>query len=161
MLNQVKMIITTTKCLTNNQLQQINDLWDAEYQQTLNGRFPKLLDGVDDYCHYVIEQEGRVAAWAVHFWKDNERRFSIIVDATHQGSGMGKALMDRLKCDLTEFYGWVVDNNSHLKADGTYYRSPLQFYIKQGFEVLNDQRIDNELLNAVKVRWGSRELPPQ
>ncbi len=152
------MIIAITKHLTDEQLREVNALWDTEYQQTLNGRFPKLLDGVDDYCHYLVERQGRVVAWAVHFNKDEEVRFSIIVSADQQGNGIGKLLIDQLKKDLQCFYGWVVDNNYHLKADGTFYQSPLQFYIKQGFEVLHDQRIDNEMLNAVKVRWVRGEL---
>jgi GNAT superfamily N-acetyltransferase len=147
------MNISTTKHLTDKQLRQINDLWDTEFQQTLNGRFPLLLDGVSDYCHYIVEQQDKVLAWAAYFRKDEEVRFSIIVAADQQGNGIGKQLVDQLKNDLPCFYGWVVDHNNHLKADGTYYLSPLQFYINQGFEILHDQRIDNEMLSAVKIRW--------
>lgn len=61
-------------------------------------------------------------------------------------------LNDALKNDLPEFYGWVVDSNAFMKNDGTPYISPLPFYTKLGFEVLPHKRIDNDMINAVKIR---------
>ena len=37
------------------------------------------------------------------------------------------------------------------KSNGENYESPLSFYIKQGFEVLHNKRIETDLLKAVKI----------
>ncbi len=106
------MEIIKTKSLTAKQFQQINGLWNEEYPLKLKDRFELLLDGVNDYNHYLVEDKDRnILAWAVDFEKDNEIRFSIIVDKNHQGKGLGVQLIKKLKKDLKEFYGWVIDHN--------------------------------------------------
>ncbi len=147
------MNIVKTKKLTRREFQQINNLWNSEYPIKLNGRFAALLDGVKNFTHYIIEDdEGNVIAWAVEFQQDNEIRFSIIVDEKEQGKGLGSLLINQLKIDLGEFYGWVMDHNDDKKANGTYYKSPLNFYIKHGFKVLKDKRIETPMLRAVKIK---------
>ena len=148
------MEVTRTKYLTDSQFQQIDRLWNEEYPLKLKGRFGNLLDGVESYSHYLIEDENQnILAWAVEFEKDEETRFSIIVSSKHQGIGLGKSLINRLKEDLEIFYGWVIDHNDGKKVNGENYNSPLSFYVKQGFEILNGQRIETDLLKAVKIRW--------
>lgn len=150
--------ILKTKSLTKSQELKINDLWNDEYPTTLQTRFTLLLEGVENFCHYLIESnENEVMAWAVYFEKDNELRFSIIVNKMFQKRGLGKMLVQQLKLDLNEFYGWVIDKETFAKSDGTFYRSPLLFYKKQGFEILANQRIDNEILSAVKIKWKGAE----
>lgn len=156
------MNIQQTKQLTDLQFQHINQLWNDEYPVTLKDRFGLLLDGVKNYTHYLIEDEDkRIIAWAVEFEKDNEIRFSIIVDSKQQGKGLGQRLIKRLKEDLNEFYGWVIDHNNDLKANGEQYQSPLSFYEKQGFEVLHDTRVDTEMLKAVKIKWVKHPIVNQ
>jgi len=65
-------------------------------------------------------------------------------------------LIARLKRDLGEFYGWVIDHNNDLKQDGEFYQSPLTFYASKGFEVLKEQRIDSEMISAVKIKNNFR-----
>ena len=147
------MEIIKTKSLTTKQLQQINRLWNEEYPLKLKDRFGLLLDGVNNYSHYLIEDKDKnILAWAVDFEKDNEIRFSIIVDKNYQGKGLGVQLIKKLKNDLEEFYGWVIDHNDDKKSNGENYESPLSFYIKQGFEVLHNKRIETDLLKAVKIK---------
>ncbi len=147
------MEIIKTKHLTNVQFDQVNQLWNEEYPLKLKNRFGMLLDGVENYNHYLIENEYKnILAWAVEFEKDNETRFSIIVNKEQQGKGFGSLLIDRLKKDVNEFYGWVIDHNNDKKENGENYQSPLSFYIKQGFEVLENIRIDTDMLKAVKIR---------
>jgi len=146
------MEILKTKNITNIQFQQIHVLWNKEFPVKLRDRFGVLLDGVENFNHYLVEENNEVIAWAVDFEKENETRFSIIVDQNYRGRGLGSLLIARLKNDLGTFYGWVIDHNNDLKEDGTYYQSPLLFYVRQGFEVIRDQRIDSELLKAVKIK---------
>ena len=146
------MEILKTKSINSDQFQQINQMWNEEYPIQLKDRFGLLLDGIEHYNHYLIEQKNEVIAWAVEFEKEQEKRFSIIVKNEHKGKGLGKLLIHRLKSDLNEFYGWVIDHNNDLKQNGAFYISPLDFYLKNGFEVLKDERIDNEFLKAVKIK---------
>ena len=150
------MEILTTKTLSPVQLHQLNEMWNSEYPEKLSNRFNKLLEGVENFTHYlIIDTTDHIIAWAVVFEKDNELRFSIIVNDTMQGKGMGSKLIEKLKSEHMEFFGWVIDHNNDLKSNGATYRSPLPFYKKQGFTILNDQRIDTEMLNAVKVKWST------
>ena len=150
------MQITKTKEITERQWSQINTLWDEEYPVKLNGRFPILFDGADWYNHYIMEDEhNNVIAWAVDFQKDNQIRFSIIVDTNHKGQGLGGMLIEKLKSENSEFYGWVIDHNDDLKSNGTTYHSPMPFYLKHGFEILPDIRIDSEMIRAVLIKWSS------
>lgn len=116
-----------------------------------------LLEGVENYNHYLIEDENNnIIAWAVDFEKDDEVRFSIIVAEKYKSRGLGIALMKKLKEENEEFYGWVIDHSNAKKQNGENYKSPLQFYVKQSFEVLHDIRIDNEILKAVTIKWSKQ-----
>ena len=149
------MEILKTKYLTSIQFQQINRLWNEGFPLNLKDRFELLLDGVNNFNHYLIEDEDQnILAWAVDFEKDNEIRFSIIVDKKNKRSGLGSQLLERLKNDLGEFYGWVIDHNNYKKSNGESYISPLPFYVKHGFEVLYNIRIDTEILKAVKIKFS-------
>lgn len=150
------MEVIKTKDLTAIQFKQINQLWDEEFPLNLKGRFRILLEGVEKYTHYlVVNQFGNIIAWAVAFEKDSEMRFSLIVGINQQRKGLGSILIECLKEDLDDFYGWVIDHNNDNKENGEIYQSPLHFYKKHGFEVLNYVRIDTEILQAVKIKRTS------
>ncbi len=150
------MKIIKTKILTNKQGEQINALWNDEYPIKLKDRFPVLLDGVENYSHYIIEDDKQnVLAWAVDFEKENEIRFSIIVASKHKGKGLGSMLLENLKKENKLFYGWVIDHNDDVKSNGEAYQSPMPFYLKHGFEILHDIRIESEMIRAVKIKWSS------
>lgn len=152
-----EMKIIETKVLTDDQFAQVNQLWNEEYPVQLMNRFPILLDGVVDYHHYLIADEhGNIIAWAVAFYKDNQMRFSLVVASKHQGKGLGTLLINQLKISQAEFYGWVIDHDEDLKANGENYTSPLPFYLQHGFEPLPDQRIDTAMIRAVLVKWKNK-----
>lgn len=150
------MEIIKTKYLTESQFQQVNQLWNTEFPNTLKDRFGKLLEGKESFHHHIIiDQNKNILAWAADFERDNETWFSILVHSKMQGKGLGTLLIKRLKEETIELNGWVIDHDTDKKENGQIYTSPLSFYINQGFKVLKDQRIDNEMLKAVKVRWVS------
>lgn len=149
--------ISTSKTLSSWQSEQINLLWNEEYPINLKDRFSLLLDGAAWHNHYIIEdQEKNIIAWAVDFEKDKQVRFSIIVATKYKGLGLGKRLIDKLKEANNEFYGWVIDHNDDVKANGVTYLSPMPFYLKQGFDILQDTRIDNEMIRAVLMQWTGK-----
>ena len=152
-----RMEIQKLKLLTSKQRDQINQLWNEEYPIKLNNYFSLLLEGVENYHHYIVEDsDSNIVAWAVDFEKENEIRFSIIVKSRYQGKGWGSLLIAKLQSEVDELYGWVIDHNNSIKANGENYISPLPFYIKQGFSVLSDKRIESEMLSATKVHWISK-----
>jgi hypothetical protein len=63
-------------------------------------------------------------------------------------------LLEKLKAENDLFYGWVIDHNNDLKSNGKNYQTPMQFYLKQGFEILKDNRIESEMIHVVKVKWS-------
>ncbi|MFM7015761.1 MAG: GNAT family N-acetyltransferase [Bacteroidota bacterium] len=148
------MHLIKTKSLNENQFNQINELWNMEYPENLKGRFPVLLDGVINYNHYLFEDENnQVMAWAVDFEKENEIRFSIIVAELFQSRGLGSQLMNCLKETHPQFYGWVIDHDQFKKSNGGNYLSPVGFYLRIGLVLMPECRIDNEIINAVKMKW--------
>ncbi|OYU95498.1 MAG: hypothetical protein CFE21_10160 [Bacteroidetes bacterium B1(2017)] len=151
------MQILKTKILSQHQSSQINQLWNDEYPIKLKDRFPILLDGANWYNHYLLEDaHANVIAWAVDFEKEGQVRFSIIVGSDHKQKGLGGMLIDKLKDENKEFYGWVIDHNEDIKANGEAYKTPMPFYLKHGFEILPENRIDTEMIRAVLIKWVSR-----
>ncbi len=148
-------VIKTNK-ISKKQKAQINKLWNDEYPVKLKDRFDLLLNDVQNFNHYLIKDKGEVVAWAVEFEKQKETRFSIIIKNQYQGKGIGKLLINKLKNELDEFYGWVIDNDFDLKSNGETYKSPLKFYLKLGFEILENERINKEILNAIKIKYSNK-----
>lgn len=144
--------IIKTKELSSSQSEQIDRAWNDEYPIKLNNRFGLLLNDAKSHVHYIVENDKQeVIAWGVMFEKEDELRFSILVLSKYKGQGMGKLLIDAFKKDYPIFYGWVIDHDNDVKANGEKYVSPLPFYLKLGFNILNEQRIDTEMISAVKV----------
>ncbi len=151
------MKIIKTKILTPRQEEQIDKLWNEEYPAKLVGRFKLLLENVKSYNHYIIEDtQQNLIAWAVDFEKDNEIRFSIIVRSDQKGKGLGNSLIEKLKIENEEFFGWVIDHNNDIMSNGENYKTPMPFYLKHGFSILKDCRIETEMISAVKIKWSSK-----
>jgi len=65
---------------------------------------------------------------------------------------LGTLLLNNAEQDEAELNGWVIDHNMDKKENGDLYPSPLNFYVRNGFEVLKDIRFDNGKLTAVKIK---------
>lgn len=144
-------IIITNK-ITTDQSNQIDNLWNKEYPKNLNNRFSKLLNGINTYEHHLlVNYTNEIIAWAVVFLRDKELWFSIIVNSEHKKKGYGKMLLNSLKQEHNKLNGWVIDHNNDLKANGDPYRSPLQLYLKNGFKVIPEERIEADIISAVKI----------
>lgn len=141
-----------TKTLTAFQFSQIDDAWNNEYPIKLMDRFGILLDGSSDHLHYLIEDiDGQLIGWGVIFEKESEKRFSIIVKNEFKGLGYGKKIINEFKKDHSVFYGWVIGHDNDIKANGEQYISPLAFYKKLNCEVLQYERIESDMISAVKI----------
>lgn len=146
------------KSLSEEQKKRIVDLWNLEYPKKL--MLPTILDleeyldGLSDKNHIVLVDESAVLkGWLIHFLRDGERCFAMLIDKTLQGKGWGSKFLDLAKKRNSELVGWVITNNEETKSDGTKYQSPIGFYIKNDFEVLNGSEQQKNNIIGIKVRW--------
>jgi len=151
------MLLTTTS-LTPAKKTRISAIWNNEYPKSLtfsdaNG-FDNYLAGLSEPVHYLLENEsGDILAWACKFIRDDEKWFAIILDEKIHGQGKGTELLNALKEDETVLNAWVIDKEEAKKANGEIYKSPLNFYLKNGFVVYPEIRLENEKMSAVKISW--------
>ncbi|MEN2398522.1 GNAT family N-acetyltransferase [Flavobacterium sp. MC2016-06] len=134
------------------------ELWNNEYPEKLSYQtiedFNLYLDGLINTKHYLlIDDENKIRGWAFTFFRDEEDWFAIILDEKIQGNGFGSLLIKELKKNKTILNGWAVDHENDVKRNKEFYKSPLMFYIKNGFTICENSRIENQKISAVKINW--------
>jgi len=148
----------TNTSLNLTQKNQISEIWNNEYPESLNFTdskgFDNYLAGLSDPVHYLLENEsGEIIAWACKFIRDNEKWFAIILDEKIHGQGNGTTLLNTLKENESVLNAWVIDMDEAIKLNGEIYKSPLNFYLKNGFMLCPEIRLENEKMSAVKIIW--------
>lgn len=146
-----------TKSLQTEQLLQLMELWNREYPVSLAHKtledFEVYLSSLS-YCkHYLLEENTAIFAWGFEFDRNEERWFALIIDKAQQGKRIGSQLLNFMKQSNKQLNGWVIDHGNATMSDGSFYRSPLAFYLKNDFQLVSHQRIDNEVISAVKIQW--------
>ncbi|MCE7993430.1 MAG: GNAT family N-acetyltransferase [Roseivirga sp.] len=157
------MEITRTNTLSQSQKQDIIRLWNKEYPAHLSygtdSEFDSYLAGLSNPLHLTIsDQHEQIMAWLITFTRDASRWFAMIIDQSLQGQGIGSRLLDEAKKSETELNGWATDHNRDVRADGRPYPSPIGFYLKNGFEVLTDTRLEKGALSTVKIQWRKARM---
>jgi GNAT superfamily N-acetyltransferase len=148
------MIIHQTEFLSTQQFSEIAALWNAEYPIQLKDRLALLLEGNTKTIHfYLLDEFEQIIAWSVLFEKEQDLRFSILVSRKHQKQGLGSVLLNEMKNKGMDFSGWVIDHDLDLLSDGSNYKSPLRFYLKNGFILDESFRLNTEMIQAVLVRY--------
>ncbi len=151
-------ILQTTK-ITESQKVELFKLWNSEYPEALAHKsledFDKYLNGVKNHKHFLLRDDsGSIEGWHFQFTRDNETWFGMIVSTKLQGKGFGSKLLNEGKKNADKLSGWVVDHADYRKANGTPYLSPLDFYLKNGFNVVPEIKPEGDKLSAVKVVWS-------
>ncbi len=144
--------------LTEEQMQDVFKLWNEEFPQKLNytdlQQFENDLNSLADKKYYLLVDDIESVWGCLYvFTREKERWFSIILSHICQGKGYGTQLLNELKKDEPSLQGWVIDHNNDIKGDGSKYLSPLVFYMKNGFTIVSNTRLDLEKLSAVKIMW--------
>jgi GNAT superfamily N-acetyltransferase len=144
--------------LTLQHRQAIYELWNKEYPTNLRyndiSELDAYLNNLTEARHYFLTYKyGEVLGWAFTFVRDGEKWFAIIVDSAVQGKGYGGMMLDRIKERKTKLNGWVIDHDRYVKEDGSPYKAPLAFYLKNGFVTIPDVRLEIEKLSAIKIEW--------
>lgn len=152
------MKITNTHKLNQEQKEQILQLWNNEYPEKLAYKsidgFESYLEKLNEVNHFILlNDDEKIQGWAITFERESETWFAIILSENLHGKGWGTKVLNELKRHKNELNGWVIDNSNGKKLNGNFYKSPLEFYLKNEFEVLSDIRLELEIMSAVKIKW--------
>ncbi|MTI30924.1 GNAT family N-acetyltransferase [Xanthovirga aplysinae] len=152
------MKIYKTKLLNQKQKEEINHLWNKEYPNNLKHaelrKFEEYLSNLGEQHHILlIDENESVKGWYFDFKRNNERWFAMIIDSKLHRRGFGKKLLNHAKETNFELNGWVIDQNHYQKENGERYTSPINFYKKNKFEVLDEVRLETDKISAVKIKW--------
>ena len=152
------MKIIQTADLTLMQKLSLFDLWNFEYPERIAyseiSEFEVYLKGLIEAQHFLLISEfNQIFGWAFVFVREKENRFGIIVNSKEQRKGFGSLLLEELKKEKSNLSGWVIDHSDDFKRNGEPYGSPLDFYLKNGFLVVKDTRLENNVISAVKIKW--------
>lgn len=152
------MKIVQKEILSLEEKETLHELWNNEYPAKLNLKtiddFELYLNGLSETKHYLLfDDSDKINGWAFTFLRENENWFAIILNSEIHGKGIGSLLMNEIKKNNTSLNGWVIDQENEIKHNATFYKSPLQFYIKNDFIICSEIRIENEKLSAVKINW--------
>lgn len=142
--------------LSDAQLEQVLKSWNSSYPVGIYYKdlhsFKEFLNPLIKPKHYIqLSMDNDIIAWMMTFDREQERWFSIIISEDFKGRGFGKKMIEHISKNEPPLNGWVVDHNKDIKADGSAYLSPLNFYLKLGFQVLPRQRFEKIGISCVKV----------
>lgn len=130
--------------LSKTDKKEILNLWNDEYPEKLNyqtlSEFEKYLGNLTEQSHILMKSE-------------NEKWFAILLDSKFHGKGFGTKLLNLGKEKETELNGWVIDKQDCKRKNGELYKSPLDFYIKNRFQKLDNESLELEKIAAVKIKW--------
>lgn len=149
--------------LSENDKTEILELWNNEYPEKLSYQsiteFDNYLSKLGEQSHILMKCENQgIKGWYFDFVRDNEKWFAIIIDSNFHGQGFGKKLLELAKSKENELNGWVIDHNKDKKKNGESYNSPLNFYLKNGFEKIVKSRLELDKISAVKIKWKNKNL---
>ena len=134
------MQVVQTKQLSAQQKERIMALWNAEYPASLNYNtkleFDEFLNSIQQLKHYILcDKNQTIIGWLSVFIRSEETWFSVILDSAFQKQGLGKQLLNLAKHDFESLNGWVVDNDTSKKSDGSVYTMPLPFtFVGRNFD---------------------------
>jgi GNAT superfamily N-acetyltransferase len=149
-------IITKTELSTSDK-KELCEIWNQVYPEHIAHKtvasFEAYLYTLNNTLHHIIYEGHSAAAWAVEFDREGERWFAMLIANGRQRRGIGRHLLEKIQNRNKLIHGWVIDHDEYQLASGRTYYSPMVFYLKCGFEILPDQRLETSQISAVKIRW--------
>ena len=144
--------------LSQTDKKEILNLWNNEYPAKLNyqtqSEFEAYLENLSEQSHIIMKDEDlNIKGWYFDFIREHQRWFAIILDSKFHGKGLGTKLLNLGKEKESELNAWVIDKQNNIKRNGALYASPLNFYLKNGFKQLDNERLELPNISAVKIRW--------
>lgn len=144
--------------LRDSEKREILQLWNKEYPEKLAyaslHEFEAYLQELTEQSHILLLNENKkILGWYFDFVREDEKWFAMILDTSVQGKGLGTRLLRMAQEKEPQLNGWVIDHSRDRKQNGEPYRSPLDFYLRNGFELLADCRLELHKISAVKIQW--------
>jgi GNAT superfamily N-acetyltransferase len=151
-----------TRSLSTTQKEDILILWNSvspaniahNTMESLESYFSTLEDVV---YTLTLDEHDRIVGWFADFNRDNGRWFAMLLDESIHGKGVGSQLLTQVKSRYNEISGWVIDHSNDARLDGNPYISPINFYLKNGFEIISDIRLELGHLSCVKMMWSKNK----
>jgi len=152
------MEIYVTSLLTIDEKEVIYKLWNNEYPDKLSFNTISDLDAylatLPNIKYYLLKNEmNEIEGWAMKFNMDDQSWFAITIDSKVQGKGKGTFLLNKLKEGEEVLNGWVIDHENDARQNGEKYKSPVSFYLKNGFSIFPELRLEIPILSAAKIIW--------
>lgn len=153
------MNITEVLQLNPDTRTSLMQLWNKEYPVQLQWHdlagFDTYLAGLEKVMHLLVtDSANQLAGWAFSFERESETWFAVIIDQSVQKQGLGTKLLAAIKARNKVLNGWVIDHDRDRTLSGAAYRSPLSFYLKNGFIVVPGIHLTTEKISAVKIRFS-------
>ncbi|MFD2942257.1 hypothetical protein [Flavobacterium notoginsengisoli] len=135
-----------------------NNEYPIQFGHETFQEFDAYINSISEMDNYLlIDSKNEIQGWAYTFFRDSEIWFAIMLNYQIQGKGYGKILLEEIKKINQNLNGWVIDHEKDIKRNNEKYKSPLEFYLLNGFAVLNDIRLENEKISAVKINWKNNK----
>jgi GNAT superfamily N-acetyltransferase len=139
-------------------MEAVHRLWNSEYPERLKHasvvELEAYLTALNNKQHILLtDEQQELQGWCFSFEREDETWFAIIVNGASQSKGYGRQLLNALKEKHTYLNGWVIDHPHDKKTNGLPYRSPLPFYLSNGFKTEPGTRLETEKISAVKIVW--------
>lgn len=157
--NKIIVEFIRTKIVSKVRKREIFNLWNKEYPEKLSyGSLPEFENYLEKLTNpsyiLLLDENQNIKGCYFDFIRDKEKWFVMILDSIIHGQGFGTQILNLAKEWEFELNGWVIDHNNDKKQNGAFYNSPLDFYLKNGFEIHSDIRLELDQLSAVKIKWG-------
>jgi hypothetical protein len=152
------MRIIPSTVLTLIQKQSLFELWNSEYPEKIcyseMAEFENYLEILSNQKHYLLINDiNQILGWAFTFVREVDNWFAIIVNSNIHRKGFGSLLLKELKKNSFVLNGWVIDHQNEIKQNKEPYLSPIEFYFKNGFVLVENARLENETISAIKIKW--------
>ncbi len=151
------MLLQTFKTLNLRQKEAIQKLWNAEYPKSIQhsslDSLEEYLSGLHNASHTFLTIQDKIEGWLCVFERNNEPFFAMILSRNSQGKGYGKQLLQKVQQEKNTLYGWVVVESDYIRNDGLPYPSPLNFYLKMGFQLMNE-KWETTTLKMERIVWS-------
>jgi GNAT superfamily N-acetyltransferase len=145
-----------TPSLNPSQKKEIFKLWNSVSPDHIShdtiDSLEKYLRTLDAVIYtLILDDTDRIVGWFALFDRDNGRWFAMFLDESIHGKGVGSQLLTQAKTHYDEISDWVIDHNNDKRLDSEPCISPVNFYLKNDFEVITDVRLELGQLSCTKM----------
>ncbi len=151
------MIFLDIHFLNTTQKKALRILWNNEYPEIIKHDtlkdFEGYINSLKNVNHTIVTKNNLIIGWYADFIRNDERWFLMILDTKFQGKGIGREVLEKAKKKYSLLNGWVVISNTYLKTNNQPYQSPIKFYKKLGFTIIENITLNSTSIKAIKIQF--------